>query len=1159
MKSSLVGELSNARKRHSATTSESNENEEADVEEEIELGGPEDEDEDRLTKAASFHLVTATISDIVQYEKDWVDHINTVNHTAACRDLRNKYPDWKPGLKSKSRVEPHRLHARPYFPQDHCHHHFTGDSSHHSGLKRPHNDLKNHSADTNWDASISKVDQRSKHGTHDPSTKTVKKSTKPGTNTNKTESDRAADPLSNPPPCKKKKKNVAPTSQNSTADRLVYLTGIPKEASEHEVTKFVSSYGKINNVILLPCSEEESEKGHGQKASVCMVKAADAQALINSTNLTIGDQPLTASCAKIPEPKQSSVPSNSKPIISPDMASEKKDCVSEADMSTSAKGLVLITGIPDGDWSESDVIKLIQPFGNPTDIISVPSIGKALVSVPDLKTAEEVVKVHTTIPAKIKDCELKMINVKEHIGIDTPVALYNLLMQSLDPLESSSSVNWSSLLVINNVPDTPSGLWDVKQLVCRFGTVVKTLELCNMVICEMATRAMALSVLKRFERFPCIIQNNPLFFSRKPDPKASTQTPVLSPNLHLPEDIPANDETCSTGAADQDEKAYEEIVSAEMEKGPDILMDPEKLAKADEVIGENRSLVTQEPRNVLSEDALEPDKKTDKDNISTTKAILKSDEQEASSNGTILQTTANAAQLEKNKTHVGQYTSTEVAISEFSEDTPEVHTGGTASNHPNKMAASENGDEVHLETEEEKVSYQTKDTHKVVDETKGTVNYHAEDGLKTQEREGIDKEIKERECKVSERRAQEKSQTAKWDQEEEERTKRERTEMERKKEHSVVSSGLTSSSKFETFKSNLNAGEQRVSSESDAELTNMDEGEDFDLFPSIMSDFVTVDEVGDVTDLNDFPHTHSPATPEKTKEQEHSLTDLPQDTDEVPPLEVNEEEITRPLKFDDPIPDLQHQPLTSEDPITDFGRQPTTSVGTSDSVSSDMIGTLSCKIVTPSTETPDEFPPVSQKEVPTCPPEENETETILPAPMESLLINETFATPISNTTVTDDSPSDQHTIEVKMTLGNNTGEEKQEEVTTVVNSPLKDGNIVMDQIQGKGKVNLTEDTTESLPSDQTVSSVNIDIPTTTEEKSGDKPLTKTLMAADNNVHFDPSIPVGMEFLVPKTGFFCKVCNRFFIGNKDTQITHCKSLKHFENMQKYLETKKTKRQ
>lgn len=38
--------------------------------------------------------------------------------------------------------------------------------------------------------------------------------------------------------------------------------------------------------------------------------------------------------------------------------------------------MVLITGLPESSWSESDIIKLIQPFGTPLDIISATQIGK---------------------------------------------------------------------------------------------------------------------------------------------------------------------------------------------------------------------------------------------------------------------------------------------------------------------------------------------------------------------------------------------------------------------------------------------------------------------------------------------------------------------------------------------------------------------------------------------------------------------------------------------------------------------------------------------------------------------------------------------------------------------------------------------------------------
>ncbi|MED6281851.1 hypothetical protein CHARACLAT_026096, partial [Characodon lateralis] len=64
---------------------------------------------------------------------DWVGHINTVDHTAACRDLRNKYPDWNPNLPSspqgKYRREAyvHRPHGRTYSSHQHSQiHYHTG-------------------------------------------------------------------------------------------------------------------------------------------------------------------------------------------------------------------------------------------------------------------------------------------------------------------------------------------------------------------------------------------------------------------------------------------------------------------------------------------------------------------------------------------------------------------------------------------------------------------------------------------------------------------------------------------------------------------------------------------------------------------------------------------------------------------------------------------------------------------------------------------------------------------------------------------------------------------------------------------------------------------------------------------------------------------------
>ncbi|KAG7252451.1 hypothetical protein CRUP_034441 [Coryphaenoides rupestris] len=48
-----------------------------------------------------------------------------------------------------------------------------------------------------------------------------------------------------------------------------------------------------------------------------------------------------------------------------------------------------------------------------------------------------------------------------------------------------------------------------------------------------------------------------------------------------------------------------------------------------------------------------------------------------------------------------------------------------------------------------------------------------------------------------------------------------------------------------------------------------------------------------------------------------------------------------------------------------------------------------------------------------------------------------------------------------------------------------------------------------------------------------------------------SIPLGVEFVVPRTGYFCKLCGLFYTSEETAKISHCRSTVHYRNLQKYL--------
>ncbi|NXC16019.1 RBM20 protein, partial [Corythaeola cristata] len=54
-----------------------------------------------------------------------------------------------------------------------------------------------------------------------------------------------------------------------------------------------------------------------------------------------------------------------------------------------------------------------------------------------------------------------------------------------------------------------------------------------------------------------------------------------------------------------------------------------------------------------------------------------------------------------------------------------------------------------------------------------------------------------------------------------------------------------------------------------------------------------------------------------------------------------------------------------------------------------------------------------------------------------------------------------------------------------------------------------------------------------------------------DVFTELSIPLGVEFVVPRTGFYCKLCGLFYTSEETAKTSHCRSTVHYKNLQKYL--------
>ncbi|XP_006866194.1 PREDICTED: matrin-3-like isoform X4 [Chrysochloris asiatica] len=51
--------------------------------------------------------------------------------------------------------------------------------------------------------------------------------------------------------------------------------------------------------------------------------------------------------------------------------------------------------------------------------------------------------------------------------------------------------------------------------------------------------------------------------------------------------------------------------------------------------------------------------------------------------------------------------------------------------------------------------------------------------------------------------------------------------------------------------------------------------------------------------------------------------------------------------------------------------------------------------------------------------------------------------------------------------------------------------------------------------------------------------------------YQPNVPVGIDYVIPKTGFYCKLCSLFYTNEDVAKNTHCSSLPHYQKLKRFL--------
>ncbi|XP_010864098.2 zinc finger protein 638 isoform X3 [Esox lucius] len=1108
-------------------------------------------------------------------EKDWTYHVNTVNHTASCRDLRNRYPGWKPDLprkgseacstwrsldRSASRsvsrslscsptpppdrrkraspptsVRRHRESHSPRHPLQPPHGHGHRPSGRYSplqsrrgptgvstsrGLKRSSEDTAKRLTGSSSQSSGGRS-STGKSGNH-PSLKVAKPGDKPAVGKEAAPGQSSEKTLKPTPKLQKKQ---------PPGSCLLYLTGLPADAKYQEVVSLVQAFGKVDNVLIVKSEEPAENQGPRQyaHATVCMHNEQEAKVLAACCTLSIRDHPITVSDKEPEDTTNSSIPviikghvegaskttkdpSNINSTIESPETSVVREKIKE-------RGVVKIAGLPKGDCLdlEGEITKLAEPYGTPVKILVITDPKEAVVTMPDVESAQEMLKAYDKTPALINDSVLNMMPLPPNLELDLnrPVALFQSLMGPRNPAsEAEAADDWKCLLVVNNVPQTPSGPTEVRGLVKRFGTVQQALALKDMIIFEMETADMAQKVFNRFQTYPCIIQNNPLSFTWKPDPvpdpEANTLKGDISAGVEAVGTTPADE---AVGAPDQsvlkvetrtgevggknpgDEEEEEEEEGGEVktelqevatalegtdEKPSDTALNQvEVTAPNTEVLprGQSGGEVTDKVLNILTADS-DKDKQavalgSTRATPSATTGIKCSEVPVSGPSPTVMAAVIEALRQEsRNRSSASSKNTTEKTPADKPTDkqTPVVQPPPALPKvTPEILKAL-------LEECRARSSSRANAEHTKKDkEPVPPAGQKADAG-----RERVAKRKTHDEERESERKQREKRRKVQEEKVEKERREREKRQCQREGSSGSAKSrseGSRPSGRSPRSESRRGYGENRTSPVLQSNKQQVEEGEEVgeETTPFDLEDFVTLDEVEDVAEVI-------------TKDATESREPTGHDATTTSALETESQADPTPAEAADPgnpveLGEKDQEKESSGSPATTEEQSVKTEEGT---------GVLEAENV----------------------PELRDDRTELVATVPKTTCDEvTEASDVKG-------PIDATPADIPAVSGKEEEEEK-------------------DSPEMKGKSKSQEESEETVKK---------------------KIKLEPLFHEDYTIPpFTPDCPVGMEFLVPKSGFFCKVCSKFYSGTDEAKKNHCKSLKHYQNLEKSLDKWRAKKE
>ncbi|XP_077136463.1 zinc finger protein 638 isoform X2 [Ranitomeya variabilis] len=296
----------------------------------------------------------------------------------------------------------------------------------------------------------------------------------------------------------------------NSSNKIIHVTNLPNKGyTDQDILKLAEPFGKVCDVLIIRSKNEAFIETNFKEAAVAAVKYSESKPVrINNQQVTLSIFGQKKTYGKSLEEDEPEEPAES--AAQPDLPPGFIKCymLEDPPLKHDDKCVVLVSNLPDSQYTVDEITNLAKPFGGVTDVLVVSTHKEAYLQLPNRTSVDSMMKFYSVFPTYLCGNLLSISVAGRYKDLKNEDLIFADLIEQAS-YKITPSI-YEKFVHLTNLPEKPVEEFEIIRVGLRFGRVDHHVIFSNKqkAIVHLHSPSAAKAMHSFLSQYPCSIGEN---------------------------------------------------------------------------------------------------------------------------------------------------------------------------------------------------------------------------------------------------------------------------------------------------------------------------------------------------------------------------------------------------------------------------------------------------------------------------------------------------------------------------------------------------------------------------------------------------------------------------------------------------------------------------